>query len=411
MLASKRSAAAMRKHPAARQQGFMENVDGMPNNTPSYELVYAIQSVNFKTVKIGYSTDVNQRLGSLQSGSPDELKIIGCWLGTEADERQIHQQFAHCRMHREWFYPSKELLQLVSEKNQARKTDVPGKLQLAVPKKGDIEIWETCRAARKSRFQVDDAYIAAVEIMTKAQQLSLSLPTSQAEIAEDILRAGEVVFEDMQGRMALQKNTENCSFCGKNQRQVEKLIAGERAYICSECVSVCSEILSDARKQEIKTRRCFMIQSAKDYIYSAESKRHALQLWLQDYWPQDGDQTSVLSVKQLADDATLDLYLDSDKAKKPITKTYKEWAEGSLGFIATMLEKQSFDLPGLAEAKQMAIQLEERVVEQAAEIERLQGVVAWLSASRSITLSERLSGRIDAVQVESVAPQPAPVTA
>jgi len=31
----------------------------------------------------------------------------------------------------------------------------------------------------------------------------------------------------------------HCSFCGKTQSEVGKLIAGEDAYICNECVDVC----------------------------------------------------------------------------------------------------------------------------------------------------------------------------
>ena len=48
--------------------------------------------------------------------------------------------------------------------------------------------------------------------------------------------------------MAL-KNGESrirCSFCGKTEEQVRKLIAGpEGVYICDECVEICSEIISE----------------------------------------------------------------------------------------------------------------------------------------------------------------------
>ena len=36
-----------------------------------------------------------------------------------------------------------------------------------------------------------------------------------------------------------------CSFCGKHQDQVRRLIAGPGAYICNECVQLCMGILSD----------------------------------------------------------------------------------------------------------------------------------------------------------------------
>ncbi len=35
-----------------------------------------------------------------------------------------------------------------------------------------------------------------------------------------------------------------CSFCGKSQRQVKKLIAGPGVYICDACVGLCNRILA-----------------------------------------------------------------------------------------------------------------------------------------------------------------------
>ena len=35
-----------------------------------------------------------------------------------------------------------------------------------------------------------------------------------------------------------------CSFCGKDSSQVERIIAGPNAYICNECVNLCSEIIN-----------------------------------------------------------------------------------------------------------------------------------------------------------------------
>ena len=36
-----------------------------------------------------------------------------------------------------------------------------------------------------------------------------------------------------------------CSFCGKGQKQVKKLIAGPGVYICDECIDLCNEILAE----------------------------------------------------------------------------------------------------------------------------------------------------------------------
>ena len=45
------------------------------------------------------------------------------------------------------------------------------------------------------------------------------------------------------------KNTLFCSFCGKSQHEVKKLIAGPTVFICDECVELCMEII----KEEVKT--------------------------------------------------------------------------------------------------------------------------------------------------------------
>ncbi len=39
-----------------------------------------------------------------------------------------------------------------------------------------------------------------------------------------------------------------CSFCGKTQKEVKKLIAGPSVYICNECVALCEEIIEDEEK-------------------------------------------------------------------------------------------------------------------------------------------------------------------
>ncbi|WP_299981628.1 ATP-dependent Clp protease ATP-binding subunit ClpX [Desulfobacula sp.] len=41
-----------------------------------------------------------------------------------------------------------------------------------------------------------------------------------------------------------------CSFCGKNQKEVTKLIAGPSVYICNECIKLCSEIVEDEEKEK-----------------------------------------------------------------------------------------------------------------------------------------------------------------
>src|SRR5210317_768957 len=41
-----------------------------------------------------------------------------------------------------------------------------------------------------------------------------------------------------------------CSFCGKSQDEVKKLIAGPSVYICDECIQLCNEIIAEEYDQE-----------------------------------------------------------------------------------------------------------------------------------------------------------------
>ena len=41
-----------------------------------------------------------------------------------------------------------------------------------------------------------------------------------------------------------------CSFCGKSQKEVKKLIAGPTVYICDECIGLCNDIIAEEIDRE-----------------------------------------------------------------------------------------------------------------------------------------------------------------
>jgi ATP-dependent Clp protease ATP-binding subunit ClpX len=50
-------------------------------------------------------------------------------------------------------------------------------------------------------------------------------------------------------------DTLRCSFCGKSQNEVKKLIAGPTVYICNECIDICNEIITDDQQAEAVASR------------------------------------------------------------------------------------------------------------------------------------------------------------
>src|SRR3546814_17308414 len=51
------------------------------------------------------------------------------------------------------------------------------------------------------------------------------------------------------------KNTLYCSFCGKSQHEVRKLIAGPTVFICYECVELCMDIIREEHKSTLVKSR------------------------------------------------------------------------------------------------------------------------------------------------------------
>ncbi len=72
-------------------------------------MIYFIRSGK-DTIKIGYTADLKKRFKSLQAASAETLKIVGKIYGTQANEKELHKQFAHLRLHGEWFRLNSELL-------------------------------------------------------------------------------------------------------------------------------------------------------------------------------------------------------------------------------------------------------------------------------------------------------------
>lgn len=79
-----------------------------------------------------------------------------------------------------------------------------------------------------------------------------------------------------------EKKQLKCSFCGKNQDQVKRLIAGPGVYICDECIELCSEIIADETEEtvEFESNTLSKPQEIKayldDYVVGQERAKKAL---------------------------------------------------------------------------------------------------------------------------------------
>lgn len=86
------------------------------------------------------------------------------------------------------------------------------------------------------------------------------------------------------------KNTLYCSFCGKSQHEVRKLIAGPTVFICDECVELCMDIIREEHKSSrVKSRDgvptpaeiCEVLQ---DYVIGQEHAKRVLSVAVHNHY-------------------------------------------------------------------------------------------------------------------------------
>ncbi|MDO8747296.1 MAG: ClpX C4-type zinc finger protein, partial [Thermodesulfovibrionales bacterium] len=87
------------------------------------------------------------------------------------------------------------------------------------------------------------------------------------------------------------ENILKCSFCGKGQDEVKKLIAGPTVYICNECVELCNEIMADELFPTAETAALKKLPAPKeiyqfldDYVIGQEKAKKILSVAVHNHY-------------------------------------------------------------------------------------------------------------------------------
>ena len=87
-----------------------------------------------------------------------------------------------------------------------------------------------------------------------------------------------------------------CSFCGKTQDQVKKLIAGPDVFICDECVELCNEILDEEFFESKEKNNEKLDKASEEIEEKAIPKPHEIKAYLDEHIVGQDDAKKVLSV-------------------------------------------------------------------------------------------------------------------
>ncbi len=100
-----------------------------------------------------------------------------------------------------------------------------------------------------------------------------------------------------------EKNNKNilyCSFCGKSQHEVRKLIAGPTVFICDECVELCMDIIKEENKSSIISKHQDGVPSPKeicsvldDYVIGQEFAKEVLSVAVHNHYKRLNHETKA----------------------------------------------------------------------------------------------------------------------
>ncbi len=96
----------------------------------------------------------------------------------------------------------------------------------------------------------------------------------------------------------------SCSFCGKSQREVKKLIAGPTVYICDECIELCNDIIAEEYTEEEQPERVSHVpkpveikEALDDYVIGQEGAKKVLSVAVHNHYRRIESQTFVGEVE------------------------------------------------------------------------------------------------------------------
>jgi ATP-dependent Clp protease ATP-binding subunit ClpX len=171
--------------------------------------------------------------------------------------------------------------------------------------------------------QATDIEIQAREILSLRARMNEILANHTGKATEEIARdterdyhmSGEEAQAERRRRRVIGRRKRSmkkreddanlsCSFCGKSQREVKKLIAGPTVYICDECIELCNDIIAEEYGQEESSTPTSRVpkpheikEALDEYVIGQEGAKKMLSVAVHNHYRRIDSQTFVGDVE------------------------------------------------------------------------------------------------------------------
>ncbi|KKL86416.1 hypothetical protein LCGC14_1944980 [marine sediment metagenome] len=103
-------------HNYAEADFFLEIIQEDKEGNKVGSSIYFIEAIGVEKIKIGVTTNIEERLNTLKTGSPVELKLLGVIPGGQESEKNIHDRLSAYRANGEWFFASTDVMEYIRKK-------------------------------------------------------------------------------------------------------------------------------------------------------------------------------------------------------------------------------------------------------------------------------------------------------